>query len=98
MANQQDQTATRSELESLLKNVARAHHQAFLDTDGVDPDWPMWYAERLHEPLRKALDVETTISEIVYLLVKLSKEHPEQGPEIDWERYYSSALLDYFLD
>lgn len=98
MTRSDERTAARSELESLLQNAARAHHQAFLDTGGEHPEWAMWYAENLHGPLEQALDVETTRSELVYLLVKFSKEHPENAPEIEWVSYYAAKLLDYYLD
>lgn len=98
MTTSDERPAARSELESLLRDAARAHHLAFLDTGGEHPEWAMWYAENLHGPLEQALDVETTRSELVYLLVKLSKEHPERAPEADWTSYYAAELLEYYLD
>ena len=45
-----------------LKEVAKAHHQAFVETDGEDPDWPIWYAGELLEDLRssRATSTEST--------------------------------------
>lgn len=31
-------------LASLLRETGQAHHQAYIDTDGDDPEWPRWYA------------------------------------------------------
>ena len=31
-------------LENLFRETGQAHHQAFLSTNGADPDWPIWYA------------------------------------------------------
>lgn len=31
----------RLELKSLLIEAGKAHHHAFLDTDGDDPEWPL---------------------------------------------------------
>lgn len=98
MTTPDERTAARSELESLLRDTARGQHQAFLDTGGEHPEWAMWYAENMHGPLEQALDVETTRSELVYLLVRLSKEHPEEAPEIDWVSYYADALLEHYHD
>jgi hypothetical protein len=34
-------------LAALFKQTGEAHHEAFLDTDGDDPEWPLWYAKYL---------------------------------------------------
>jgi hypothetical protein len=33
------------ELADLLNETAEAHHKAFAATDGVDDEWPIWYAD-----------------------------------------------------
>jgi len=35
------------ELAELLKITAEAHHKAFQHTQGVDENWPEWYAKYL---------------------------------------------------
>ena len=35
------------QLEGLFREVGEAHHQAYIETDGADPEWPLWYAEYL---------------------------------------------------
>jgi hypothetical protein len=37
------------QLEKLLRETGRAHHQAFIETNGVDPEWPLRYADNLSE-------------------------------------------------
>ena len=53
---------------ALLRQTARDHHQAYLATDGADPDWPWWYAEHLVDPLVD-LGVSLTRSMIVFVLL-----------------------------
>jgi hypothetical protein len=74
----------------LLVETARAHHRAFLDTDGFDPEWPIWYARHLHAPLAGALDIELTMSQIVYLLVGADIEHRRREPEAPWAPWYAA--------
>ena len=38
-------------LTQLFKETGQAHHQAFLSTNGVDENWPQWYADYLQGPL-----------------------------------------------
>jgi hypothetical protein len=30
------------QLEDLFHEVGEAHHQAYIETDGVDQEWPLW--------------------------------------------------------
>lgn len=40
-----DQTDLAQQLEGLFNEVGEAHHQAYIETDGADPEWPLWYAD-----------------------------------------------------
>ena len=68
----------------LLDDAGRAHHKAFFDTDGADPDWPLWYADYLLDNLRLALRAQFTRSELVYLLVMLDREQRMHAPGATW--------------
>lgn len=83
----------RKELENILKEAGQAHHEAYLDTDGADPDWPIWYAGYLRDRLAGLLNAQFTKSELVYLLVTLDREMQRNAPGTDWQAYYARALL-----
>lgn len=83
-------------LVALFKEAAEAHHQAYLATDGVDPDWPSWYAEYLIEPLRQRLSAHFTCSELVYLLVLVDKELQLRAPGANWATYYARFFLERY--
>jgi hypothetical protein len=78
----------------LLLETAKAHHRAYIETDGVDPEWPLWYADYLMDRLPAVLGRELTKSEIVYCLVDLSKKQPAIAPNAWWPDFYA----DYFLE
>ena len=78
----------------LLLETGQAHHRAFIETDGVDPEWPLWYADYLMDRLPAVLGRELTKSEIVYCLVDLSKKQPVIAPKAWWPDFYA----DYFLE
>ena len=59
------------DLLELLEAAGPAHHQAFIATDGEDPEWPLWYAEYLQEGMSAALDTPFTKSRITYLLISI---------------------------
>lgn len=83
-------------LADLLKEIGSAHHQAFIATDGADPEWPLWYADYLEKRLPELLGQNLTKSEIVYLLVLLSKRQPVQAPDADWTEYYAAYIVEKY--
>lgn len=78
---------TSVQLEKLFQEVEQKHHEAFAETNGVDPEWPLWYADWLMDELPALFDTELTKSELVYLLVHLSKKQPQEAPDVPWTRY-----------
>lgn len=79
---------------ALLRKAGPAHHQAYIETDGEDPDWPLWYAGYLQESLSEALGVTLTKSELVYQLVDLERVRQVEAPEADWPDFYAEALVE----
>lgn len=85
------------DLGSLLREAQKAHHQAFIETDGYHPDWPIWYAEYLVDKLSDHLGEKMTRSEIIYNLVLLDKKYTAEEPEMKWFEYYARHLLDNYV-
>ena len=84
-----DATAT---IEQLLGEAASAHHGAFIETDGDDPEWPLWYASYLVDRLRDSAGFVGTRSELVYWLVRLDIEYAGADSSIPWARFYAVRL------
>ncbi len=80
------------ELEALFRELGEKHHQAFRDTDGDDPEWPLWYAHWLMDRLPALLDAELTKSELVYLNGASQQEAAAGGP-----RYALDTILRQVL-
>lgn len=91
-----EQDLTR-QLEDLFRATGEAHHQAYIETDGADPEWPLWYAEYLRERLGPLLGATFTKSELVYLLIWVANEQPLDAPGVDWARYYASFFIQRYV-
>lgn len=61
-------------LVDLTDRSGPAHHQAFLEVEGWDPEWPIWCAEYFWEPIPEFLLREVAGSELVHLLGKANRE------------------------
>jgi hypothetical protein len=85
------------QLEEMFREVKDAHVQAFVETDGADPDWPIWYADYLLARLGDLLHAKFTRSELVYLLVKVEGERTREAPGADWYRYYARFFAQRYL-
>ena len=77
-------------LAELLIDTGRAHHQAFIETDGADDEWPLWYAQYLQPRLAADHGIELTVSALVHLLVQADRDH-DGGP---WSEFYARRIED----
>ena len=84
------------QLEGLFRDVGEAHHQAYIETDGADPEWPLWYADYLRDRLAPLLEASFTRSELVYLLVMVANEQPLNAPGANWTRYYARKFISLY--
>lgn len=84
------------QLATLFAQTGDAHHAAFLEVDGADDEWPMWYADYLHEPLGKLLGASFTKSELIYLLVGLDRDMRTIAPGADWKRFNAQRLVERY--
>lgn len=86
----------RAELIELFKETGHVHHQAFIEADGADPEWPIWYAEYAQARLNRLLQTPCSKSELVYLLVTVEKERAQKAPEAFWAEYYTDFFLERY--
>lgn len=84
------------QLEELFREASEAHHQAYIETDGADPEWPLWYADYLQDKLAPLLDATFTKSELVYMLILVANEQPLTAPGANWARYYAKKFLSLY--
>lgn len=79
------------EVSALLRETSEAHHEAFAEVDGADPEWPLWYAEYLAPRLREMLHTGLTVSELVHSLMLADQAHAGDG---DWAETYAALLVE----
>ncbi len=84
-------------LAELFRQTAQAHHQAFIETDGADPEWPAWYAAYLSAPLQELLGVRPTQTELADLLVRIESQRAAEGEGGDWPQYYAAWIIKTYL-
>lgn len=92
MTNKLEQVA------ELLLQTGKAHHAAYFDVDGHDPDWPLWYAESLHPRLPELLGEELTNSELVYLMIDLDRHYRAEESDSQWYIYFARKLVEQDRD
>jgi hypothetical protein len=84
----------RDDLAELLTAAGRAHHEAFSDADGFDPEWPLWYAEFLAPRIEDGFDTVLTRSELVYLLVASARAHDADDTDRPWADFYAEFITE----
>ncbi len=88
----------KEKIAALLHQTAEDHHVAYKATDGVDPDWSIWYAGRLLEQgFDTMLDAKPLKSDLIYLLVMAEKQQMSEAPGAHWENYYADFFVNRYL-
>lgn len=83
----------RARLIALLREAGPAHHQAYIESDGDDPDWPIWYAEYLLERLNALLGTALTKTQLIVLLVELDQLQRSEDPVAGWPEFYAAQMI-----
>jgi len=90
--------ALAGKLAALLHQTSEDHHVAYKATDGVDPDWSIWYAGHLLENgFDKMLGASILKSDLIYLLVTVDKQVQTCAPGAAWEKYYAAFFIDRYV-
>lgn len=82
------------ELARVLMSTGLGHHDAFIATDGFDPDWAIWYANHAVDRVNALLRTDLSRAELVYELIGLSREQSTKAPDASWPEYYAASLVD----
>lgn len=82
------------QLAQLFQQTGEAHHRAFVDTDGDDPEWALWYADYLHDRLTPFLAAPITRSRLVFCLIGADDEHRATESDLPWAEYYARRFLE----
>lgn len=85
---------TVEELAELLVETGHHHHQAYISSDGIDPEWALWYAGYLQTRLWARTGSLPTRSSLVHLLVQAKKDYVATAKSPAWAPVYAEFLLD----
>ena len=84
---------TLNELTDVVAAAGPAHHAAYVETDGVDPEWPLWYANHVIEDIRRILArPDLTVSRMVWAIVGADQSHRAEAPEVPWAEFYAERF------
>jgi hypothetical protein len=82
------------DLKNLLQETGEAHHQAYIETDGEDPEWPLWYAGFLKEKVNRLLNKTYTETEIVHYLLMAEENRSIENTDAHWTDYYARFMVE----
>ena len=79
-------------LAALIMKAGHSHHEAYMDSDGIDPEWALWYSGFLQANLFGLVEKIPTRSALIHMLVQGEKDHPvDVTPE--WPAAYAADML-----
>lgn len=86
-----------SKIKELLDQASETHSVVYKNQQGVDADWPLWYAAWLmgHTDLPEVIEDGMTESELVHFFVEVEDEYRQQKSDQDgWQGYYAERLVE----
>lgn len=81
------------QLADLLKRTGDAHHVAFEETGGLDPEWARWYADHLRPELGDSLGRSLSNEEIAELLSEAQDVLDSSESARPWPEFYATHIL-----
>jgi hypothetical protein len=82
------------QIKTLFDETERARKAESTESIKKDPEWPLWYAQRMKFKLEKILDRHFTVGELVYLLISAESSHKKTSPDSARIDYYAKYLLE----
>jgi len=90
-------TLTTEILADLLIKAGHSHHKAYMEADGIDPDWAMWYSGFLQARLFDHVEQIPPRSALVHMLIQADIDHPGLGGPPQWAPVYAADMLPKIL-
>ena len=87
--------SVRMEVAELLEETRQAHHAAFADSGGDDPDWPVWYAEYAQDLFEQRAGLRFTRAQLIYCLMRAEMEHQARAPDVSWANFYANEIVEH---
>ena len=81
------------DLVHLLVGTAKAHHEA---TGGANPEWALWYAERIADEANRLLGSDRTTEDWAHWLVDADERYRSAQQELSWPRAYATWAITEF--
>jgi glutaredoxin len=83
-------------LSQLFRDAEKAHQERFANAGRDDPDWAIWYADYLAEPLKQQAGMGFDRSQLIYSLMNAELEHVARSPETDWADFFADEFIQHF--
>lgn len=78
-------------LKELLKETARAHHEA---TGGVNAAWAQWYARYLEHRVRAYVGYDPGVETLATWLSTADVRYRAEEHTMGWPRFYAGFILE----
>ncbi len=83
------------ELAALFMETGKHHHKAYESSDGVDPEWALFYAGYLQTRIWDRLGDVPTRTQLVHFLVNADEAFRATGKEyMEWPGFYAKLYLN----
>ncbi len=86
----------RHNLNALFRDAAAAHRAATSSPREQDPDWAIWYANHLQQPLQQEGSMDFVKSRLIYCLMNADNEYSAREPDASWEAFVADRFVECY--
>lgn len=90
------QRELRDQVTALLGKTRRQHDEAFAASNGVDPDWPIWFADRTIDTLSELLGRSFNRSQLIHGLMDADCDYQARFADRSWSECVAEHLIDCY--
>ena len=84
-----------SELAALFTETSQHHHKAYQASDGVDPEWALFYAGYLQARIWDRLGEVPTRSRLIHFVVEADRAFGATGKDyMEWPGFYAKRYIE----
>jgi NAD(P)H-hydrate epimerase len=86
--------ANQTTLTELLLETGDHHHHAYQSSEGIDPEWALWYASYIQTRIWDQLGEVPTRSRLVHLILAAEEAYEVAQSDGEWSPFYAQYLLE----
>ena len=85
-------------LTDLFTKTIKAHHHAYEEVDGFDPQWCEWYADHIRDEFNQAAGKDFTTEQLTQFFIDANKAYLASDQSVKWQVFYAQLAIEKYIN